>query len=256
MRFVELEEPVRALLREFDPARRSYHPGFRSIISSTTGLWGIADQPGNDARPLGTAVGRLRAADATSRLVPDFEKALMADPVLFAAAVRALLEANFPPSVHDDVLARFGLEAEPGEVAIVPGRRRDPAFRSLVLVAYEYRWAMCGFDGLIGGDVIGLDAAHVRWWAIGGPDTVDNGLALCVLHHRLFDRGVLGLGIDGTVMVLQSFVGRAPASEAQMLSLVGMPLLGPQLAHPRVADEHRHWRTSEVFRGPPRSVAA
>jgi len=28
---------------------------------------------------------------------------------------------------------------------------------------------------------------HIRWHAHGGPDKVPNGLALCALHHRLFD---------------------------------------------------------------------
>jgi putative restriction endonuclease len=31
------------------------------------------------------------------------------------------------------------------------------------------------------------------WFNYAGPDDADNGLALCALHHRLFDRGVLGL---------------------------------------------------------------
>jgi putative restriction endonuclease len=114
---------------------------------------------------------------------------------------------------------------------------------------------MCGFDGWLGGEVIGLDAAHVRWWAIGGPDSIDNALALCTLHHRLFDRGVVGLADDATVMVSQLFVGRAPAAQAQVLSLAGAPLLPPQAGHPGVADTHRGWHTEQVFRAPARLAA-
>jgi predicted restriction endonuclease len=33
----------------------------------------------------------------------------------------------------------------------------------------------------------------VRWHSQAGPDVVANGLALCALHHALFDLGVLGL---------------------------------------------------------------
>jgi putative restriction endonuclease len=32
-------------------------------------------------------------------------------------------------------------------------------------------------------------------------DELDNGLALCSLHHKLFDRGVFGLDDDLTVVV-------------------------------------------------------
>lgn len=123
------------------------------------------------------------------------------------------------------------------------------------MIAYEYRCAMCGYDGWITGEAIGLDAAHVRWWAIGGPDTVENGLALCTLHHRLFDRSVLGLAEDGTLMVSQLFVGRAATSHTQVLSLAGTPVHLPEGGHPAVAAARRRWHTSQVFRGPARVAA-
>ena len=101
-----------------------------------------------------------------------------------------LLDGNFPPSLHAELLIRLGLELDTVEIADTTRRRRDPAFRNTVLIAYEYRCAMCGYDGWLSGEAIGLDAAHIRWWAIQGPDTIDNALCLCALHHRLFDRGV------------------------------------------------------------------
>jgi putative restriction endonuclease len=186
--FTELEEPVRQLLRDFEPSRASHHHEFPFHHLTSDGLWVITTAAGADARPLGTAVGRLRSAGAVGQLEPAFEAALLADPTLLAASARALLDANFPAPLHEDLLARTGLALEPVEAAVAEaGRRRDPAFRTAVLVAYEYRCAMCGFGGWLGGEVIGLDAAHVRWWAIGGPDSIDNALALCTLHHRLFD---------------------------------------------------------------------
>lgn len=82
-----------------------------------------------------------------------------------------------------------------------------------------------------------------------------NGLALCALHHRLLDRGVLGLGGDGTVMVSQLFVGRTMSAQTQVLQLAGAPLLPPQTGTARVAGHHRGWHTAQVFRGPARAVA-
>jgi hypothetical protein len=38
-----------------------------------------------------------------------------------------------------------------------------------------------GYDGQLGNATAGLDAAHLRWFAFAGPETLDNGLAL-VLH--------------------------------------------------------------------------
>src|SRR5262249_20965026 len=72
-------------------------------------------------------------------------------------------------------------------------RRRDPGWRSAVLLAWDRQCAFCGYDGQLAGATTGIDAAHVRWFTFDGPDDLDNGLALCVLHHKLFDLGVLGL---------------------------------------------------------------
>lgn len=257
--FAELEEPVRGLLRDFGPPRASYHPEFPFHHLTSDGLWVITDATGADARALDTSVTKLRTAGAMGRLEPAFEDALIADPDLLGTVARTLLDTNFPASLHDDLAARTGLALESDGPTTSSGRkgargRRDPAFRAAVLLAYEYRCAMCGFDGWLTGEAVGLEAAHVRWWNIGGPNTVDNGLALCALHHRLLDRGVLGLGEDGTVMVSQHFVGRASAAQAQVLQLAGAPLLPPQTGMAPVADLYRGWHTTQVFRGPARAA--
>ena len=48
---------------------------------------------------------------------------------------------------------------------------------------------------------VGLDAAHIKWHQAGGPAEVSNGLCLCVLHHKLFDRGVFTLDDRRRVIV-------------------------------------------------------
>jgi putative restriction endonuclease len=61
-----------------------------------------------------------------------------------------------------------------------------------VLEAWDRQCAFCGYDGQITGTSVAIEAAHVRWFAFDGPDALDNGLALCVLHHKLFDLGSVG----------------------------------------------------------------
>jgi putative restriction endonuclease len=56
-----------------------------------------------------------------------------------------------------------------------------------------------------------LDAAHERWFNHDCPDDPDNGLALCSPHHRLFDRGALGLKASFTVQVSGSHSARTDA---------------------------------------------
>jgi predicted restriction endonuclease len=39
--------------------------------------------------------------------------------------------------------------------------------------------------------LITVDAPYIRWTFAAGPDEVPNGLALCAMHPRLFDHGVI-----------------------------------------------------------------
>ncbi|MEZ0067312.1 hypothetical protein ABIA32_003325 [Streptacidiphilus sp. MAP12-20] len=86
------------------------------------------------------------------------------------------------------------------------------------------------------------------------PRQVDNGLCLCSLHHKLFDKGVLGLANDDTVTVSQRFVSANPAGR-QVIDLTGRPLRGPQPGAARVHPQHRTRHTQQVFHGVPRPRA-
>ncbi len=72
-------------------------------------------------------------------------------------------------------------------------RRRSSGWPERVLSAWDRHCAFCGYDGQRGSAAVGIEAAHVRWYNIDGPDELDNGLALCALDHKLFDRGDLAL---------------------------------------------------------------
>lgn len=80
---------------------------------------------------------------------------------------------------------------------LVQQRLHQPAFRTRVMVAYRTRCAVCE---LRYGEL--LDAAHIL------PDsdhrgvpTVDNGVALCKIHHVAYDRNMIGLSPDYRVRV-------------------------------------------------------
>lgn len=254
MTYVEAEPALAELLRDFGPPGRSSSPAYPFHHLQTDRLWIVTSPGGEDP---GSSPGRPRRARAVG---PDFEAALRADPRLLVLAARFLLDANFPESLHPDICSVAGLDLEAVEVQAVRERaaslrRRDPRFRDAVLVAYEYRCAMCGYDGRLGTEAVGLDAAHVRWWAFEGPDTVDNALCLCSFHHKLLDRGVVGIGDDHTVDVSSRFVGRGRAGEVFVLDLLGRPLHEPQRGQALPALDHVQWHRGQVFSGPARMSA-
>lgn len=172
-----------------------------------------------------------------------------------AQVARLLLDSQFPESLHQAIATQVGLDIEQAEMAPVPlqeRRRRSATFRNEILIAYEYRCAACGYEGRIGAEAIGLEAAHVRWWAAGGPDEVADGLALCSMHHLLLDRGVIGVATDRTLTVSQHFVGRDRTSSSLVLEVVGRELTLPQAGQEPVAAKHLEWHRQEVFRAPAR----
>lgn len=252
--YVDAEAVLDDLLDEYGPSTSRTTTAYPFHRLQNDGFWTVRTTAGPSP---GDSPSQLRRLEATGQFVPDLEASLLSDPRLLVLAVRGLLDANFPESLHAELSASLGLDLEGAEVALAKGRvellrRRDPRFREAVLVAYEYRCAMCGYDGRVGREAVGLDAAHVRWWAFEGPDDVDNALCLCSLHHKLLDRGVMGITTDGDIAVSRLFVGRGRVAEELVVSLVGRPLLDPQRGLPTPAVEHVSWHAEQVFRQPAR----
>jgi putative restriction endonuclease len=125
---------------------------------------------------------------------------------------------------------------------------RDAAFKAKILAAYSYRCAVTGLDIRVGGDTVGLDAAHIKWHQAGGPCAEPNGLALSVLHHKLFDRGLFTVSNDRRVLVSDQAHGSEGFVEL-LLRFHNQPIRPPiQPEHspgPVFLAWHRQW----VFRG-------
>ena len=171
----------------------------------------------------------------SSRGVEYWESPLRAitDPTRVGAALqgkamRALSESDFAAIISaglSETLApenaiRLGLvgveeAAQPFEFDYAPGldqvRRveqllvnrkiRDANFRRQVCEAYDDRCAVTGLRIINGGGRSEAQAAHI--WSVGegGPDVVQNGIALSGTIHWLFDRHLISLTNDYRLLV-------------------------------------------------------
>lgn len=253
--WTEAEPMLGDLIGEFGPPSRT-HPAQSAAYPFTRlrsdGVWVLdQDVPMDSPGPL--ALGAV-----TGRLAPPLEAELRARPELIWPVARELVLGNFPATIAPDVLAAAGLDPElvldtpgswPAAGQVTGTRRRDPAWRVSVLLAWDRQCAFCGYDGQLAAATVGLDAAHVRWFAFGGPDTPDNGLALCSLHHKLFDLGALGLSHELRVLVSTAFTARTDAGRA-VYSLHGRRLT-PRPGTTVPAPDHLTWHARQVFRGEP-----
>jgi len=242
------EQKLADLIQEFGPASRT--PRAQSAAYPFTrlradGVWTLdRDVPMDNVGPLRDGV--------TGRLEASLEAALTARPELLDAVARGLVESHFPATVAPDVLMSVGLDPDllAGRPAGGGGpeqRRRSGTWPAAVIAAWDRQCAFCGFDGAAGGGVVGIEAAHVRWFNLGGPDDLDNGLALCSLHHKLFDRGMLGLDDDLAVVVSQRFSARTAQGRA-VYDLHGQRLR-PRPGTPPPAGRHVLWHREQVFQG-------
>jgi putative restriction endonuclease len=248
-------EPVLAdLIAEFGPPSRTGRAqsvAYPFTRLRTDGVWVLDQDVPMDL------VGPLGMRHVAGRFEESVEDALRADPALIRSMARTLVLSNFPDTVAPDVVEAVGLDprivlggAEVGsDDRGKAGRRRDPGWRSAVLQAWDRQCAFCGYDGQLGGAAVGIDAAHVRWFAFGGPDALNNGLALCTLHHKLFDLGALGLDDSLRVQVSAAFTARTTAGRA-LYDLDGRPL-SPRPGTSVPAAEHVSWHRREVFKGQP-----
>lgn len=242
------------LIAEFGPASktsRTQSAAYPFTRLRSDGIW-VLDRD----VPMDT-VGPLAVEPITGRFAPGVEEVLAGDPGLVASAARALVESHFPDTITPDLLSAVGLDPATvlhaadtvPDLTGVSKRRRDPSWRESIIQAWDRQCAFCGFDGQLQGATVGIDAAHVRWFALDGPDDPDNGLALCALHHKLFDHGVLGVDLDLSIHVSAIYSSRTDAGRA-IYDLHGRFLKArPGTAMP--AGEHLEWHRRWVFKGLP-----
>jgi len=243
-----VEERLGRLLAEFGPPRRGTpHPEFPFTRLRSDLVWQLSRDVPNDS------LSSLCEEPVTGQFVDDIETALEQDPGLIAQVARDLVEEQFPLTIAPDVLSAVGLD--PGLVFRASGmapvkpeaRKRSSQWRHQVLEAWDQSCAFCGFDGQSDGAPVGIEAAHVRWFNFGGPDELDNDLALCSLHHKLFDRGVLGLSGGETVVVSSTFSART--DEGKRVYDLHSRMLRPRPGTALPSNEYASWHSQEVFRG-------
>jgi len=268
--FSAVDAPLMALLSEFGPSRagKSRHYPFWHLATDGEGaLWALQGPQDFFARPAAATpnLGELRALGIQGGFPPDVDEALRHIPGLLEAVAARILEAYFPASLHADIAESVGLNLDRpniGWAAEVPEatydqmqrRRRDPSFRERVLRAYKYRCCVCGFDLRIGTVSAGLEAAHIQWHNVGGPDIEANGLCLCALHHKLFDLGVFTVEPNEHRVVFSQHAITSDRGIQGALRHHGQPLHPPQHSEMLASAEYLAWNAANVFKAPARRL--
>lgn len=179
------------------------------------------------------------------RVIPDAD---------FAAIVAAGLQETLAP----DNVTRYGpgwAEAEQPaltgypadqdfvrrvEQTLVNRKVRDANFRRLVCEAYDDTCAVTGLRIINGGGRSEAQAAHIWSVADGGPDIVQNGVALAGTVHWLFDRHLISLTDDYRLLVAHN---RVPAELRSLfdrqMDRIRLPSNQALWPNPKYVSRHR-----------------
>ena len=245
--FEKAESELRDLIETFGPPRKGTPENpFTRLVND--GVWEVRGSKSLDTYRSYSA-NQLRKLSVIGRFRSEVVKALSA-PEHRLKIIEYLLNDNFPPSLHDDILTAIGLDLGK-EVQIVTKKPRDPKFRKEVLKAYEYRCAVCQFQVRKGNVPVGLEAAHIMWHESGGPDHITNGVALCSLHHKLFDYGLFCISPDLIFHVSTEANGSSGFND-WLMNFHNKGIQRPLNEKLYPKRQFIEWQVNQVFKGKPR----
>ena len=242
----DIEENLKNLLKEFGPKRDNHNPHFPFWRLQNDEVWEVSDADQISLTPSGDPhITDLRNYNVSGGFNQTIFQELKNDSQLVYEIIHKLLNKHFPPSIHEDILQAVDIELP---IQTFATKTRPSNFRKNILKAYEYKCAICGFDVKIGTSPIALEASHIKWKSHGGPSETANGLALCVMHHKLFDLGAFTLSKQLQILVSDDAHGTKGFKE-WLMDFHKHKITLPQrkLYYPEI--EFINWHVNEVFKG-------
>lgn len=122
---------------------------------------------------------------------------------------------------------------------------RDRVFRRIVLQAYDERCAVSGLKLINGGGRAEVAAAHIRPVEANGPDVVNNGIALSGTAHWMFDRGLISIADDLSILVSRQ--ANDPTSIENFVNRTGR-IFSPGRNRDRPHPQFLQWHRENCFK--------
>ncbi|MDH0087268.1 phosphorothioated DNA-binding restriction endonuclease [Enterobacter bugandensis] len=238
----EVHEQLLSLLERFGPQRKTHYPNMPFWRLKRDGFWDLQNTEfcsttGSKQPP----VKELVEHNVAGGFDEEHFALLSKNKNLIGSLAQQILEAHFPESIQEEIADEMGFDIQ--QIRKV----RDPLFRQQVLRAYNYECAICGFNMRHDNASVGLEAAHIKWKQFGGPCEIPNGLALCAIHHKAFDKGSIGLDESMRVLVSEAVNGGG------IVGRLFWDFAGKQIALPVVNGNYPsegfvEWHRREVFK--------
>jgi len=226
-------------------------------------FWEPFELQGGLERPLGNTptVGQAKAGTVFTRVAEGMD-VFFGSPESRAKLRRALVARYFPklraqlqplfvertPDSANEAEFEAGESkcSEDDAEAKMPGR--DPAFRRIVLEAYDFQCAACGLRiKLPDADLTFVDGAHLIPFRQSYNDHPTNGLALCKNHHWAMDRFLIVPTPEGIWRVSGRLDARRSEGERELMEIHEKRLLPPHDDAFRPDPLGLAWRAARIY---------
>lgn len=241
----DIEDNLTDLLREFGPERQTNQPVQPFWRLQNDNVWEVTDADKIHVDTSGNpSVKNIRHHDVSGGFLEEIVHEFQAHSN-FALEISQYMLDHFPSSMHEEILQ--AVEIPPFLIEPQPS---NPNFQSDILNVYQEKCAVCGFRVRLENRSIAIKVTHIKLPKEGGPDTEENGLALCSLHHELFKKGAFTLSEELRVLVSKRTKGKGTEDWLKKFHQEKMKLPVNRVYYPRI--NFIDWHFRNIFKGPTR----
>lgn len=239
----EIRDNLHSLLERFGPQRAQYRPDMPFWRLQGDGFWELQNAErcstaGSSKQP---PPGELVEYNVAGGFDEQHYALLIKSRNLINVLAQQILEANFTESIQEELADELSFDIRQIR------KQRDPLFRQQVLRAYNYECDICGFNMWHDNTSVALEAAHIKWKQYGGPCEIPNGLALCAIHHKAFDKGSIGLDENMRVQISEAVNGSGIVGRL-FWDFQGKVISLPQVKTYYPQEGFVDWHRREVFK--------
>jgi putative restriction endonuclease len=246
-KFASIEANLVEALQRFGLANKSQHAHYPFWRLQNDNIAEVSPKSGYDLRasnsdPKKSSLLKLNAAGG---FVESYFDLLSGDLSIQSKAIRKLLDAHFPPSIHEEIILFFNLRVEGARSGDV---HSDSEFRTNLLSSYGNKCALTGYSLHFRGEFPGLEAAHLCWPQAGGNDDVSNGILMTTLCRKLFHLGIIGVEPNDLRIVISDQAADLGLRSAQLSKSLHKKLSLPTGINCHPSIENLAWHKRWVFR--------
>lgn len=179
------------------------------------------------------------------RIIPDYEYELILKAGFAQTLGRQLQEAESVSPDHSSLSEVAEISERPIIERVISRPFREAAFSGTIKGAYHNTCAMSGLKIVNGGGRTEVQAAHIQPVAKSGPDSPRNGIALSGTVHWMFDRGLISIEDDYSILISK---GHLPDAALRLLT-EDRRLILPE--HDGMKPHHRYLRyhRENIYKG-------